>query len=347
MVIKKFLHIQEALGDEIANGVYAVGDKLPSERELAKSFGASHMTVNKAISGLEASGLVKRIQGDGTYVTERKRAIMKTIGYIGPTEISMEHVVLPGALFRAIRMHDCISSVFDLSILHKSLESLEMFLLEGPKAVIVDARSGFEYSMLRALRKTTKLLFIDNYYLPKAIADASYVLGDYFDGGVQAAKALMRQGRRNISIVTHSSRCAVKAGAEYALKEAGLEPASVIYSSEATDKVWKEYVACKKNDGLISSNDFRITQAIDYMKGQGVRIPDDIAIISYYDTPWAQAYNLTSVNPDRKTMADMAMAHIMSPGIDTINIKVKPKIIFRGSCQSGIEQCDGESAPSS
>jgi GntR family transcriptional regulator len=45
-----------------------VGDSLPNEGHLAKKFGVSVGTIRKAIEGLETNGLVKRIQGRGTYV---------------------------------------------------------------------------------------------------------------------------------------------------------------------------------------------------------------------------------------------------------------------------------------
>ena len=45
-----------------------VGDLLPNEGHLAKKFGVSVGTIRKAIEGLETNGLVKRIQGRGTYV---------------------------------------------------------------------------------------------------------------------------------------------------------------------------------------------------------------------------------------------------------------------------------------
>jgi GntR family transcriptional repressor for pyruvate dehydrogenase complex len=44
------------------------GDQLPTERELSETFKVSRATVREAIFSLEASKLVERRQGDGTYV---------------------------------------------------------------------------------------------------------------------------------------------------------------------------------------------------------------------------------------------------------------------------------------
>ncbi len=63
-----YSQVRRALLDHIRNGEWLVGDSLPNETFLAQRFGVSIGTIRKAIEGLETSGLVKRIQGRGTYV---------------------------------------------------------------------------------------------------------------------------------------------------------------------------------------------------------------------------------------------------------------------------------------
>ena len=52
----------------VASGRLAVGDRLPSVRELARSLPANQNTVLKAYELLEREGLLSRKHGDGTYV---------------------------------------------------------------------------------------------------------------------------------------------------------------------------------------------------------------------------------------------------------------------------------------
>jgi len=66
----------ERVSDKIANqlkkaiveGVFKVGDRLPSERELAEQMGVSRPSVREAIQKLDLRGLVESIQGGGTIV---------------------------------------------------------------------------------------------------------------------------------------------------------------------------------------------------------------------------------------------------------------------------------------
>jgi len=52
----------------ITDGVYAYGDRLPPEREIARGFGASRTTVRNALRDLEERNFVKRTGGSGTFV---------------------------------------------------------------------------------------------------------------------------------------------------------------------------------------------------------------------------------------------------------------------------------------
>lgn len=55
----------------ILDGIYADGERLPAERELAQHFEASRSTVRKALRRLEESHLVTRRMGSGTFVNHR------------------------------------------------------------------------------------------------------------------------------------------------------------------------------------------------------------------------------------------------------------------------------------
>ncbi|NRQ33663.1 FadR family transcriptional regulator [Nonomuraea sp. NN258] len=57
------------LRQEIANGTWPVGSKIPSESQLATTLGVSRLSVREAVRVLVHAGLLTTRQGDGTYVT--------------------------------------------------------------------------------------------------------------------------------------------------------------------------------------------------------------------------------------------------------------------------------------
>src|SRR5215471_10257265 len=60
--------LAERLFGEIRSGRYAPGAKLPSEHELARTFGLGRPTVRQATEALIQRGLLERRRGSGTYV---------------------------------------------------------------------------------------------------------------------------------------------------------------------------------------------------------------------------------------------------------------------------------------
>lgn len=63
--------ILRALLQNIDDGTYGPGDRLPTERQIAEAMGVSLAPVRVAMKQLEMSGHVERTQGRGTFVVER------------------------------------------------------------------------------------------------------------------------------------------------------------------------------------------------------------------------------------------------------------------------------------
>jgi DNA-binding GntR family transcriptional regulator len=63
-----YIQLVNILKDQIAQGIYLPGSRLPSESELCKRYQVSPMTVRRSINILLDQGIVSTIQGSGTYV---------------------------------------------------------------------------------------------------------------------------------------------------------------------------------------------------------------------------------------------------------------------------------------
>ena len=87
----KYQQVYTALRREIQSGRLKKGDRLPSEAELVRTFGASRITVGRAVRDLQAAGLVERRAGSGTYVKSPQTARALSFGLLipdlGETEI--------------------------------------------------------------------------------------------------------------------------------------------------------------------------------------------------------------------------------------------------------------------
>lgn len=63
-----YQELARKLMDKLATGCYALGDRLPAERELAVEYEVSRPTVREAIIALEVQGLVEVRVGAGAYI---------------------------------------------------------------------------------------------------------------------------------------------------------------------------------------------------------------------------------------------------------------------------------------
>ena len=63
-----YRQLMQRLRGDIAQGVYPVHSRIPSEQELCQIYQVSRVTVRKALSELTREGLLRRMQGKGTFV---------------------------------------------------------------------------------------------------------------------------------------------------------------------------------------------------------------------------------------------------------------------------------------
>ena len=71
----------------IETGQYAVGERLPSEAELAQSFSVSRSVIREALHTLNALGLTRSYAGKGTFVTSNQLSSRLLMGRYLPAQL--------------------------------------------------------------------------------------------------------------------------------------------------------------------------------------------------------------------------------------------------------------------
>jgi GntR family transcriptional regulator, transcriptional repressor for pyruvate dehydrogenase complex len=85
--------VAQQLQDEIQRGIYAVGAKLPSGRELGQMFGVSQAVIREVTERLRSQGLIDSRQGSGCIVKSRIEALSFRIrGELGSDRSELAHV---------------------------------------------------------------------------------------------------------------------------------------------------------------------------------------------------------------------------------------------------------------
>ena len=115
--------IARNLQEAITSGTYEHGQQLPTERQLAVSYGASRTTIRKALTWLEDQKLVQRRAGSGTYANyERETSGEDIAERTSPLELIEVRAAIEPQMARLAVLH---ASARDLEKLQALVEQLQ------------------------------------------------------------------------------------------------------------------------------------------------------------------------------------------------------------------------------
>ncbi|MFU2163303.1 GntR family transcriptional regulator [Streptococcus pluranimalium] len=104
-MIPAYIRIHDNIKKSIDEGRWKIGQRLPSERDLADSFEVSRMTLRQAVTLLVEEGILERRVGSGTFVAS-SRVQEKMRGTTSFTEIIKSQGKIPTSkLISYIRSH--------------------------------------------------------------------------------------------------------------------------------------------------------------------------------------------------------------------------------------------------
>ncbi len=92
--------VAQTLWSEIQSGQWAIGDRIPSEQEIAKRFNVASMTARQAVGLLVAQGALQRIPRKGTFVASvhpfpEQVEAAKFVLLLEGGKMSLDHFYLP------------------------------------------------------------------------------------------------------------------------------------------------------------------------------------------------------------------------------------------------------------
>ena len=99
-MLPAYVKIHDQIKKDIDEGIWEIGERLPSERDLAETFEVSRMTLRQAITLLVEEGVLERRVGSGTYVAST-RVQEKMRGTTSFTEIMKSQGKIPSSQLRS------------------------------------------------------------------------------------------------------------------------------------------------------------------------------------------------------------------------------------------------------
>lgn len=274
------------------------GDKLPTEMQLVEELGISRITIQRAIRNLQQQGVVRRVQGGGTYVAgdAGEQAEDKELQFI-PFVLTNDNDYT-GALDYIQGADSYLSNHSYYLTVHSShknaeeeCEVIRRLVEDGAKCIIVQPFASSENYFLyfQMMQKGVDFVFVDR--MPKNLV-ANWVMCDNITGGYLAAKHLAKCGGKRIGLVSLDPIASAysleqrKAGYQLALQEERL-PYREEYIQFANEREEiKELIdrllgLPEPPDALFCANDITAVDALNYLQSIHREVPEDILIMGF------------------------------------------------------------------
>lgn len=296
--VPQYFQLQTWLREQIEQGVFKPGDKIPTEEELVHITGLARATIRQAISNLVNMGYLIRKRRLGTFVTRRSNRTQpkNIIGVLVPDIRSGYTPELARGVEDSAasnKLSTILCNTDDLFI--KAAFHAERLLESNVGGVIFVPTAASDEKNLQIVDKFRKRnipVVLADRIIPNT--DVDYVTTDNFNGGYQLTNYLIKKGHRRIGITLStlfSTERLRYEGYRKALEEAGISPESGwirLHDGPFTEKhyqqVAKDLLSHDRKISAMFAGHDRIAYVV-YSVAQkiGINIPVDLSIVGYDD----------------------------------------------------------------
>jgi len=360
MPTQKYRQILEKLQNEISSGRYKPGKRLPSEAELVRRFGASRMTVFRAMHELQAMGLVTRRVGSGTYVSPNPRAGSHVFGLLipelGQTEIF--EAICKGMMEAQEAMHHSLlwgNTVSSDQEKEQAAEQLcEQYISQKVSGVFF---APVEFSVNRFQSNHNIVAAFDRAGIPVVLLDRDlepYPQRSKYDlvgidnrrTGFLATEYLIKMGAKRIAFFARPNSAPTVDARMAGYREALLSQGSgslrdLVYIGDASDaKFIRSLLKKARPDAFVCANDLTAGNLMHTLLSLGQRIPEDISIVGIDDVKYARLLPvpLTTLHQPCRDIGRMAIAamldRIANPDLPPRDVLLRCEVVVRRSCNT-------------
>lgn len=353
--------IYQELSRELAEGVYGPGDRMPSEAALCERFGASRITVAKAIQSLQRDGLVTRRAGSGTYVQKTKTSESHQFGLLipqlGSTEIfepicqgimraplGKAHVLLWGHASNEDES-DNLGGIAE-QLCRQLIDQKVAGIFFAPLEYTPDS-SAANHRIVNMLAKAgIPVVLLDRClenYPDRSGLDLAGI--DNVRAGYVATRHLWEQGARRLAFVARQRSATTiierLSGFQFALSEVGGTPGRVALGDAADPAFVRKLLEGDRPDGILCGNDLTAARLMRVLLDLGVSIPESMRLVGFDDVSYSKflPVPLTTIHQNcseiGRAALSLMLARLREPGRIPWEVRVPFELVIRQSCGGG------------
>ncbi|WP_282943523.1 GntR family transcriptional regulator [Paenibacillus sp. RC67] len=354
-----YIQIKNDIMNQMSEGIWKPGDKLPSENELAEQFNVSRITIKNALADIVKQGLIHRIQGRGSYISddilepplsyEHKEENGRFVAFLMPRLNNLFTANLITGIEQELAEHG-YNLVFRLTHYSQELENkiLKELTQIGVKGIIIYPVDGetFNDEILKLTLDHFPLVIIDRYLRG---LDTNCISSDNFAGAYEATKHLTNLGHTKISFISTAITGTTSIedrlhGYEQALSDSGLfidyRLRLSLTKMPVVEQIQNYLMENPDVTALVTTNSAIGLIAMKAARSLHIDVPRALSIVCFDDYVHSilSEVQLTYIDQNEKNMgreaARLVLSLIQDPTQDRRNILFPNKLVIRNSTVS-------------
>ncbi len=351
--LAKYELVQEWVTEGLSAGRLAPGDMLPSEAELCAQFSIGRNSVRTALNNLAHAGIVETRKGIGTFCLARPSTLSMSVGFVC---FHSESYIFPRivqgcsqVLFRNRYQLLLNQTDYDPRKEREVLLTLQRKPVDG--IVMEPYYDGSDLCNLDLLKEMDRsgcpVILIDNHFPGE---DFASIVMDDAAGGELVASHLYGKGHRDIGVAyaaKYPPKIRRRDGAVRFLQSRGapvpdewlIGYEGPINAGDLRNRVSRLLAGDgPKPTAFVCTNDEESIEVIRATTEAGLRVPEDVSIISFDNSNLAglPRIELTSVDHPGRYIGDLAATILLKRIRDgkeapRTTITIKPVLIERSS----------------
>ena len=363
----KYQQVYSALRRDIQSGRLAGGDRLPSEADLVRLFGASRITVGRAVRDLQAAGLVERRAGSGTFVKHAERSPGLSFGLLipdlGDTEIfepicqgmmasplAAEHALVWGSISSTGSKADDA-----WQLCRQYIERRVSGVFFAPLELAAE-KDDVNARIARALDAAgIPVVLLDRTVVPYPRRGHHDLVGiDNRRAGYVITEHLLTLGARRLVFVAMANAAATVDARAAGFREAlyagqgehealyatvvPVQPSLVQRLDPGDAAAVSRLMKSLTPEGIVCANDRTAAGLMRTLIGLGFRVPEDVRLVGIDDADFAELLPvpLTTLRQPSRQIGDAALAamlqRIARRDLPTRDILLHCELVVRKSC---------------
>ena len=353
----KYQQVYTALRREIQSGRWKRGDRLPSEAELVQEYGASRITVGRAVRDLQTEGLVERRAGSGTYVKTPLARGGLSFGLLIPDlgETDVFEPICQGMLASPLaREHALLWSglnAIGTSKEQRALQLCRQYIERGVSGVFfapLERTTGKDDVNRRIAQAFDEaripVVLLDRTVVPYPRRGHHDLIGiDNRRAGYVITEHLLKLGCRRIAFVAEPNAASTVDAREAGYREAlytfdAAVDRSLIHRLDPDDPAVVRSLMDAMPEGIVCANDRTAGRLMHTLRALGRVVPRDVRLVGIDDVPYASLLPvpLSTLRQPTRQIGEAALAamleRVVRPDLPARDILLHCDIVVRESC---------------